>query len=86
MPVPIPGLKVGSDIQKVKFLTTCGRPKPGFFFDFGVFRAAQTQWIWLLWRPGQDCQGLPTMTWEPVRCPRMAHDGPGWPKMTQDGP
>ena len=31
MPVPIPGSKVGSDSQKVKFLTISGRPKTGFF-------------------------------------------------------
>ena len=31
MPVPIPGLKVGSDIEKVKFLTIFGRPKTGIF-------------------------------------------------------
>ena len=31
MPVPIPGSKVGSDNQKVKFLTISGRPKTGFF-------------------------------------------------------
>ena len=31
MPVPIPGLKVGSGSQKVKFLTIFGRPKTGFF-------------------------------------------------------
>ncbi len=31
MPVPIPGLKVGSDNQKVKFLTIFGRPKTGIF-------------------------------------------------------
>ena len=34
MPVPIPGSKVGSDIQKVKFLTISGRPKTGFFRKF----------------------------------------------------
>jgi hypothetical protein len=34
MPVPIPGLKVGSDNQKVKFLTIFGRPKTGFFRRF----------------------------------------------------
>ena len=27
MPVPIPGLKIKSDNQKVKFLTIFGRPK-----------------------------------------------------------
>ena len=31
MPVPNPGSKVGSDNQKVKFLTIFGRPKTGFF-------------------------------------------------------
>jgi hypothetical protein len=31
MPVPIPGLKVGSDNQKAKFLTIFGRPKTGIF-------------------------------------------------------
>ena len=31
MPVPIPGSKVGSDTQKVKFLTISGRPKTGIF-------------------------------------------------------
>ena len=31
MPVPIPGSKVGSDSQKVKFLTISGRPKTRFF-------------------------------------------------------
>ncbi len=31
MPVPIPGSKVGSDNQKVKFLTISGRPKTGIF-------------------------------------------------------
>ena len=31
MPVPIPGSKVGSDSQKVKFLTISGRPKTGIF-------------------------------------------------------
>ena len=31
MPVPIPGSKVGSDNQKVKFLTIFGRPKTRFF-------------------------------------------------------
>ena len=30
MPVPIPGSKVGSDNQKVKFLTIFGRPKTCF--------------------------------------------------------
>ena len=34
MPVPIPGSKVGSDNQKVKFLTIFGRPKIGFFHGF----------------------------------------------------
>ena len=34
MPVPIPGLKVGSDSQKVKFLTIFGRPKTGIFREF----------------------------------------------------
>ena len=34
MPVPIPGLKVESDIQKVKFLTIFGRPKTMFFRRF----------------------------------------------------
>ena len=34
MPVPIPGLKVGSDKQKVKFLTIFGRPKTGIFRRF----------------------------------------------------
>ena len=34
MPVPIPGLKVGSDIQKVKFLTIFGRPKNWIFREF----------------------------------------------------
>ncbi len=34
MPVPIPGLKVGSDNQKVKFLTIFGRPKTGIFRRF----------------------------------------------------
>ena len=34
MPVPIPGLKVGSDSQKVKFLTIFGRPKTGIFRRF----------------------------------------------------
>ena len=31
MPVPIPGSKVGSDSQKVKFLMIFGRPKTRFF-------------------------------------------------------
>ena len=31
MPVPIPGSNVGSDTQKVKFLTIFGRPKTGIF-------------------------------------------------------
>ena len=31
MPVPIPGSKVGSDNQKIKFLTIFGRPKTRFF-------------------------------------------------------
>ena len=31
MPVPIPGSKVGSDTQKVKFLTIFGRPETRFF-------------------------------------------------------
>ena len=31
MPVPIPGSKVGSDNQKVKFFTIFGRPKTCFF-------------------------------------------------------
>ena len=31
MPVPIPGSKVGSDTQKVKFLSIFGRPKTGIF-------------------------------------------------------
>ena len=31
MPVPIPGSKVGSDNQIVKFLTIFGRPKTSFF-------------------------------------------------------
>ena len=34
MPVPIPGSKVGSDNQKVKFLTIFGRPKTGIFREF----------------------------------------------------
>jgi hypothetical protein len=34
MPVPIPGLKVGSDNQKVKILTIFGRPKTGIFRRF----------------------------------------------------
>jgi hypothetical protein len=34
MPVPIPGSKVGSDNQKVKFLTIFGWPKTGFFREF----------------------------------------------------
>jgi hypothetical protein len=34
MPVPIPGSKVGSDSQKVKFLTISGRPKTGIFRRF----------------------------------------------------
>ena len=36
MPVPIPGLKVGSDTQKVKFLTIFGRPKTGFFDEISA--------------------------------------------------
>ena len=31
MPVPIPGLKIGSDTQKTKFLTIFRRPKTRFF-------------------------------------------------------
>ena len=31
MPVPIPGLQVESDSQKVQFLTIFGRPKTRFF-------------------------------------------------------
>ena len=31
MPVPNPGSKVGSDSQKVEFLTISGRPKTGIF-------------------------------------------------------
>ena len=31
MPVPNPGSKVGSDTQKVKFLTISGRPKNAIF-------------------------------------------------------
>ena len=34
MPVPILGLKVRSDNQKVKFLTIFGRPKTGIFRRF----------------------------------------------------
>jgi hypothetical protein len=34
MPVPIPGLKVGSDNKKFKFLTIFGRPKTGIFGEF----------------------------------------------------
>ena len=34
MPVPIPGLKVGSDKQKVKFLRIFGRPKIRIFREF----------------------------------------------------
>ncbi len=34
MPVPIPGLKVESDKQKVEFLTIPGRPKTGIFRGF----------------------------------------------------
>ena len=34
MPVPIPGLKVRSDKQKVKFLTIFGGPKNGIFREF----------------------------------------------------
>ena len=34
MPMPIPGLKVGSDNQKVKFLTIFGRPKTAIFERF----------------------------------------------------
>ena len=53
MPVPIPGSKVRSDNQKVKFLTIFGRPKTGIFRRFRGVRAAQTHWIWILWRPGR---------------------------------
>ena len=31
MPVPIPGLEVGSDSQKDEFFMISGRPKTGFF-------------------------------------------------------
>ena len=31
MPVPIPGLKVGSDSQKIKLLMISGRPETRFF-------------------------------------------------------
>ena len=34
MPVPIPGLKVGSDTQKVKFMMIFGRPKTKIFQEF----------------------------------------------------
>jgi hypothetical protein len=34
MPVPIPGSKVGSDNQKVQFLTIFGRPKTWIFREF----------------------------------------------------
>jgi hypothetical protein len=34
MPVPIQGLKVRSDNQKVKFLMILGRPKTGIFHGF----------------------------------------------------
>ena len=34
MPVPIPGSKLESDNQKVKFLTIFGRPKTGIFRRF----------------------------------------------------
>ena len=34
MPLPIPGLKVESDNQKVKFLTIFGRPKTKIFRRF----------------------------------------------------
>ena len=34
MPVPIPGSKVESDNQKVKFLTISGRPKTAIFGRF----------------------------------------------------
>ena len=34
MPVPIPGLKVKSDNQKVQFLTIFGQPKTNFFRRF----------------------------------------------------
>ena len=34
MPVPIPGLKVESDNQILKFLTISGRPKTGIFRRF----------------------------------------------------
>ena len=34
MPVPISGLKVGSDTEKVKFVTIFGRPKTGVFRRF----------------------------------------------------
>ena len=41
MPVPIPGLEVWSNGQKVKFLTICGRPKTPFFEEIsGVPRRA----------------------------------------------
>ena len=34
MPVPIPVLKIESDIEKVKIFTIFGRPKTGFFQRF----------------------------------------------------
>ena len=34
MPVPIPGLDVGSDNQNVKFLTIFGRPETKIFREF----------------------------------------------------
>ena len=68
MPVPIPGLKVGSDNQKVKFLTIFGRPKTGIFRRFrGVpggpnaldmdTMAARTQ------RSEPGCQGPNKTAW-----------------------
>ena len=43
MPVPIPGPKVGSDSQKVKFLPIFGRPKTGFFDQISGVRGTFPQ-------------------------------------------
>ena len=53
MPVPIPGLKVRSDNQKVKFLMIFGRPKTAVFLRFrgvpGRAPLATNHAVYTLW-------------------------------------
>ena len=50
MPVPIPGSKVRSDNQKVKFLTIFGRPKTGIFRHLGKKRGMGVRPGVCVWR------------------------------------